>query len=51
MVLTPQAYGVNLNPIANEPYFEAVAIKDRLDLSRVAVQLGIAAVTASLAAR
>ncbi|EJT82677.1 MltD domain-containing protein [Pseudomonas putida S11] len=36
VVLTPQAYGVNLNPIANEPYFEAVAINDRLDLSRVA---------------
>ncbi|OLS63286.1 lytic transglycosylase domain-containing protein [Pseudomonas putida] len=36
VVLTPDAYGVNLNPIANEPYFEAVAIKDRLDLSRVA---------------
>ncbi|MDN7143619.1 transglycosylase SLT domain-containing protein [Pseudomonas sp. JQ170] len=36
VVMTPQAYGVNLNPIANEPYFEAVAIKDRLDLSRVA---------------
>jgi membrane-bound lytic murein transglycosylase D len=27
---------VNLNPIANEPYFEAVAINERLDLSRVA---------------
>ena len=36
VVLTPQAYGVNLNPIANEPYFEAIEIKDRLDLSRVA---------------
>ncbi len=36
VVLTPEAYGVNLNPIANEPYFEAVAINDRLDLSRVA---------------
>lgn len=36
VVMTPQAYGVNLNPIANEPYFEAVAINDRLDLSRVA---------------
>jgi len=34
--LTPEAYGVNLSPIANEPYFEAVAINDRLDLSRVA---------------
>ncbi|QQZ37976.1 transglycosylase SLT domain-containing protein [Pseudomonas sp. SK2] len=36
VVMTPEAYGVNLNPIANEPYFEAVAINDRLDLSRVA---------------
>ncbi|QXI44989.1 transglycosylase SLT domain-containing protein [Pseudomonas wayambapalatensis] len=36
VVLTPQAYGVNLSPIANEPYFEAVAINDRLDLTRVA---------------
>ncbi|MBF8723005.1 MULTISPECIES: lytic transglycosylase domain-containing protein [Pseudomonas] len=36
VVLTPDAYGVNLNPIANEPYFEAVAINERLDLSRVA---------------
>ena len=36
VVMTPDAYGVNLNPIANEPYFEAVAIDDRLDLSRVA---------------
>jgi len=36
VVNTPEAYGVNLNPIANEPYFEAVAINERLDLSRVA---------------
>lgn len=36
VVNTPAAYGVNLNPIANEPYFEAIAINDRLDLSRVA---------------
>ncbi|ANC04131.1 MULTISPECIES: lytic transglycosylase domain-containing protein [Pseudomonas] len=36
VVLTPQAYGVNLSPIANEPYFEAVAINERLDLTRVA---------------
>ncbi|MBC3410906.1 MULTISPECIES: lytic transglycosylase domain-containing protein [Pseudomonas] len=36
VVNTPQAYGVNLNPIANEPYFEAIAINERLDLSRVA---------------
>ncbi|MEZ0199033.1 LysM peptidoglycan-binding domain-containing protein, partial [Pseudomonas qingdaonensis] len=36
VVSTPEAYGVNLTPIANEPYFEAVAINDRLDLTRVA---------------
>ena len=36
VVSTPESYGVNLNPIANEPYFAAVAINDRLDLSRVA---------------
>ncbi|MFJ9989836.1 transglycosylase SLT domain-containing protein [Pseudomonas putida] len=36
VVLAPQAYGVNLSPIANEPYFEAVAINERLDLTRVA---------------
>lgn len=36
VVSTPESYGVNLSPIANEPYFEAVAINDRLDLSKVA---------------
>lgn len=36
VVSTPEAYGVNLSPIANEPYFEAIAINERLDLSRVA---------------
>ncbi|WP_462402827.1 transglycosylase SLT domain-containing protein [Pseudomonas sp. Marseille-QA0332] len=36
VVMTPEAYGVNLSPIANEPYFEAVAINERLDLTRVA---------------
>ncbi|HKS12836.1 MAG TPA: transglycosylase SLT domain-containing protein [Pseudomonas sp.] len=41
VVLTPEAYGVNLSPVANEPYFEAVAIHDRLDLSRVAAFSGI----------
>ena len=41
VVLTPQAYGVNLSPVANEPYFEAVAINERLDLSRVAAFSGI----------
>ncbi len=37
LVMAPEAYGVNLNPIANEPYFEVVEVKQqRLDLSRVA---------------
>ena len=36
IVMSPDAYGVALNPIANEPYFEQVAITQRLDLSRVA---------------
>lgn len=36
VVMTPQAYGVSLNPIANEPYFEKVELKQSMDLSRVA---------------
>lgn len=36
VVLTPEAYGVSLSPVANEPYFEQVAIKQHMDLSRVA---------------
>ncbi len=36
MVLALEAYGVNLNPIANTPYFEVVEVKQSMDLSRVA---------------
>ncbi|AOE86178.1 LysM peptidoglycan-binding domain-containing protein [Pseudomonas sp. TCU-HL1] len=37
LVMAPEAYGVNLSPIANEPYFEVVEVKQqRLDLSQVA---------------
>jgi membrane-bound lytic murein transglycosylase D len=36
IVLTPDAYGVSLSPIANQPYFRRVAIDRRLDLNRVA---------------
>ncbi|WP_405118062.1 LysM peptidoglycan-binding domain-containing protein [Pseudomonas leptonychotis] len=36
VVMTPQAYGVSLNPIANEPYFEKVVFKQHMDLARVA---------------
>ncbi|RRV05596.1 LysM peptidoglycan-binding domain-containing protein [Pseudomonas sp. v388] len=36
VVLSPEAYGVNLNPIANEPYFEVVELDKRVDLAKVA---------------
>ncbi|MDF3931186.1 LysM peptidoglycan-binding domain-containing protein [Pseudomonas citronellolis] len=36
LVMSPEAYGISLNPIANESYFTAVKIKPGLDLSRVA---------------
>lgn len=36
IIQTPEAYGVSLAPIANEPYFEKVAIRHQLDLSKVA---------------
>ena len=41
VVITPQAYGVNLNPIANQPYFEVVEINQRMDLSKVAAVANI----------
>lgn len=36
LVLAPEAYGVNLSPIANEPYFRRVALDRRMNLTRVA---------------
>ncbi|NWD48990.1 LysM peptidoglycan-binding domain-containing protein [Pseudomonas gingeri] len=36
VVMAPEAYGVNLNPIANEPYFATVEVNQPMDLSRVA---------------
>ncbi len=36
IIQTPDSYGVSLAPIANEPYFEKVAIRHQLDLARVA---------------
>lgn len=41
VVLAPDAYGVNLNPIANEPYFQVVEINQRMDLSKVAAVANI----------
>lgn len=39
VVMSPEAYGVALNPIANEPYFEEVASKPGLDLARLAAMV------------
>ncbi|MEO4048986.1 LysM peptidoglycan-binding domain-containing protein [Pseudomonas sp. CAU 1711] len=36
IVQAPEAYGVSLSPIANEPYFEQVASRPGLDLARIA---------------
>lgn len=36
MVMAPKAYALTLSPVANEPYFEKVAIKRRMYLSRIA---------------
>lgn len=36
VVSSPAAYGMELEPITNEPYFQVVDVDQRLDLSRVA---------------
>ncbi|PJI47654.1 MAG: lytic transglycosylase [Pseudomonas sp.] len=36
LVNAPTIYGINLNPIANQPYFTSIRVKPGLDLSRVA---------------
>ncbi|TBV00044.1 lytic transglycosylase [Stutzerimonas kirkiae] len=36
LVLSPQAYGINLNPIADEPYFEAIALQQQVELAQIA---------------
>ncbi|WLG53207.1 transglycosylase SLT domain-containing protein [Pseudomonas sp. FP1742] len=41
VVLAPEAYGVNLKSIANEPYFQVVEINQRMDLSKVAAVANI----------
>ena len=41
VVLAPDAYGVNLKSIANEPYFQVVEINQRMDLSKVAAVANI----------
>ena len=41
LIMSPEEFGVELNPIANEPYFEVVEIKHRMDLRRAAKMAGI----------
>ena len=41
LVMSPEAYGVNLNPIANQPYFEVVEVNQQMDLGRVAALANI----------
>ena len=36
VILSPDAYGVSLAPVANEPYFEPVVLKQHMDLAKVA---------------
>jgi membrane-bound lytic murein transglycosylase D len=36
LVMNPESYGIQLDTIANEPYFEVVKIKQHLDLAKVA---------------
>ncbi len=41
VVSAPQAYGVALEPIANQPYFKVLEVNQRLDLARVAALANI----------
>lgn len=36
LVMTPDAYGIELSPIANEPYFEKIELDRRVSLPRLA---------------
>ncbi|WP_313552240.1 LysM peptidoglycan-binding domain-containing protein [Pseudomonas sp.] len=36
LIMNPESYGIQLDSIANEPYFEVVKIKQHLDLAKVA---------------
>lgn len=41
VIKTPEAYGITLSPIANEPYFDRVEIGGSMELSRLAEMAGI----------
>lgn len=41
VVESPEAYGVNLTPIENKPYFQSVEVNQGVDLSRVAALANI----------
>ncbi|WP_339488157.1 LysM peptidoglycan-binding domain-containing protein [Pseudomonas sp. EL_65y_Pfl2_R95] len=41
VVMTPKAYGVSLSPVANQPYFEQVALNQKMDLSKIAAMMDL----------
>lgn len=36
LIQNPEAYGINLSPVANEPYFTQIPLKQQMDISRLA---------------
>ncbi|MFI8481088.1 LysM peptidoglycan-binding domain-containing protein [Pseudomonas sp. NPDC078700] len=41
VIMTPKAYGVSLSPVANQPYFEQVALNRNMDLSKIAEMMDL----------
>ncbi|MGX5219723.1 MULTISPECIES: lytic transglycosylase domain-containing protein [Pseudomonas] len=41
VIMTPKAYGISLSPVANQPYFEQVALKQNMDLSKIAQMMDL----------
>lgn len=36
LIQAPEAYGINLSPVANEPYFTQIPLKQQMDITRLA---------------
>lgn len=36
LINAPEAYGINLSPVANEPYFTQIPLKQQMDITRLA---------------
>jgi membrane-bound lytic murein transglycosylase D len=41
LVRHPETYAIHFKPIANEPYFEVLAINDKVDMVRLAASAGV----------